>query len=91
VIVGYETRLSAARLGFGVTAFIHVTMDKAGSQLAFHAPAVVRGPTISLEASALPWYAGLSLLRMLAAYALSLAFAVSYGLYACLLPGRHPA
>jgi DNA-binding Lrp family transcriptional regulator len=28
VIVGYETRLSAARLGFGVTAFIHVTMDK---------------------------------------------------------------
>jgi NitT/TauT family transport system permease protein len=54
----------------------------AGSQLAFHAPAEVRGPTISLEASALPWYAGLSLLRMLAAYALSLAFAVSYGLYA---------
>lgn len=28
VIAAYETRLSAARLGFGVTAFIHVTMDK---------------------------------------------------------------
>jgi len=28
VIAAYETRLNAARLGFGVTAFIHVTMDK---------------------------------------------------------------
>ncbi|MCX7902018.1 MAG: Lrp/AsnC family transcriptional regulator [Burkholderiaceae bacterium] len=28
VIAAYETRLAAARLGFGVTAFIHVTMDK---------------------------------------------------------------
>lgn len=28
VIVGYETRLAAARLGFGVVAFIHVTMEK---------------------------------------------------------------
>lgn len=28
VIAGYETRLNAARLGFGVTAFIHVTMEK---------------------------------------------------------------
>lgn len=53
-----------------------------GARLAFHAPAVVKGPDISLEASALPWYAGLSLLRMLAAYGLSLAFAVAYGLYA---------
>lgn len=53
-----------------------------GAQLAFHAPAVVKGPDISLSAAALPWYAALSLLRMLAAYALSLAFALSYGLYA---------
>lgn len=28
VIAAYETRLDAARLGFGVTAFIHVTMEK---------------------------------------------------------------
>jgi NitT/TauT family transport system permease protein len=53
-----------------------------GARLAFQAPAVVKGPEISLEASALPWYAALSFLRMLAAYVLSLAFAVAYGLYA---------
>ncbi|MEO1765774.1 ABC transporter permease [Thiobacter aerophilum] len=53
-----------------------------GAQLALHAPAVVKGPEISLSASALPWYAALSLLRMLAAYALSLAFALSYALSA---------
>ncbi|MCL6556508.1 MAG: ABC transporter permease subunit [Burkholderiales bacterium] len=53
-----------------------------GARLAFHAPAVVKGPEISLAASALPWYAALSFLRMLAAYGLSLLFAVSYGLYA---------
>ena len=41
-----------------------------GARLAFAAPAVVTGPTISLAASALPWYAALSIMRMGAAYGL---------------------
>ncbi len=51
----------------------------AGVRLAWGAPATIRGPEISLAPSALPWYAGLSLLRMLAAYALSLLFTLPYG------------
>jgi NitT/TauT family transport system permease protein len=54
----------------------------AGARLALHAPAVVRGPEISLDASALPWYAALSVARMSAAYAMSLAFSLGYGYYA---------
>jgi len=50
-----------------------------GARLAFSAPAVVTGPTISLEPSALPWYAILSILRMGAAYVLSLVFGLFYG------------
>ncbi|MGA8050097.1 MAG: ABC transporter permease subunit, partial [Burkholderiales bacterium] len=53
-----------------------------GARLALHAPPVVAGPEISLEASALPWYAALSVARMAAAYALSLAFSLAYGYYA---------
>ncbi len=48
-----------------------------GARLAFHAPEVVKGLEISLEVLALPWYAALSFVRMLAAYALSLVFAVT--------------
>ena len=48
-------------------------------RLAFAAPAVVTGPTISLAPAALPWYAILSILRMGAAYGLSLLFALVYG------------
>jgi NitT/TauT family transport system permease protein len=51
----------------------------AGVRLALGAPAAIRGPEISLAPSALPWYAGLSLLRMLAAYVLSLLFTLPYG------------
>jgi len=50
-----------------------------GAHLAFNAPAVIRGPDISLKASALPWYAVLSLLRMTVAYLLALAFSLFYG------------
>src|SRR5664279_2602111 len=50
-----------------------------GARLAFAAPAVVTGPTISLEPSALPWYAVLSIARMTAAYVLSLVFGLFYG------------
>lgn len=53
-----------------------------GARLALHAPPVVKGPEISLEASALPWYAAFSVARMAAAYALSLAFSLAYGYYA---------
>lgn len=51
----------------------------AGVRLAFHAPTMVRGPTISLAPEALPWYAGLSVLRMFVAYALSMLFTLVYG------------
>ncbi len=51
----------------------------AGIRLAFHAPAYVEGPEVSLDPRALPWYTFLSTLRMLAAYVLSLAFSLFYG------------
>src|SRR5512139_1909542 len=50
-----------------------------GARLAFNAPAVVTGPEISLSPRALPWYALLSTARMVAAYALSMLFALLYG------------
>ncbi|HEX6019094.1 MAG TPA: ABC transporter permease subunit [Burkholderiaceae bacterium] len=53
-----------------------------GARLALDAPAAIRGPAISLAPSALPWYAALSVARMAAAYALSLAFSLAYGYYA---------
>jgi NitT/TauT family transport system permease protein len=51
----------------------------AALRLAIRAPAVIQGPLISLAPSALPWYAGLSVARMAAAYILSLLFALAYG------------
>jgi NitT/TauT family transport system permease protein len=53
-----------------------------GARLAFDAPAVIEGPAISLSPGVLPLYAGLSLMRMLAAYALSVVFSLIYGHYA---------
>jgi NitT/TauT family transport system permease protein len=50
-----------------------------GLRLGFRAPAVLRGPAISLSPSALPLYALLSTARMAAAYVLSLAFTLVYG------------
>ncbi len=50
-----------------------------GARLAFNAPKVITGPEISLDPSALPWYTTLSVGRMTAAYALSLAFTLLYG------------
>ncbi|HRE46620.1 MAG TPA: ABC transporter permease subunit [Aggregatilineales bacterium] len=49
------------------------------ARLALNAPAVIQGPTIRLETEALPYYALLSVGRMLAAYALSLLFSLAYG------------
>ncbi len=53
-----------------------------GARLAIDAPEVVSGPAISLVPTSLPWYALLSVGRMLAAYVLSLLFTLVYG-YAC--------
>lgn len=50
-----------------------------GALLAFNTPAVISGPDISLDPTALPWYALLSLGRMAAAYTLSLLFSLLYG------------
>jgi len=58
----------------GIATFLYL-----GARLAFHAPAVVHGPEISLSLLALPWYALLSVGRMAAAYFLSLLFSLAYG------------
>jgi NitT/TauT family transport system permease protein len=50
-----------------------------GVRISTHAPAVISRPGISLSFWALPWYAMLSVGRMLAAYVLSLAFTLTYG------------
>lgn len=50
-----------------------------GVRLAFNAPSIVKGPEINLSPTALPWYAALSVGRMTAAYALSMAFSLVYG------------
>ena len=50
----------------------------AALSFAWRAPAVVRGPEISLSPAALPYYALLSTARMTAAYVLSLGFSVTY-------------
>lgn len=50
-----------------------------GVKVAFHSPAVIAGPKISLSPAALPWYAGFSIGRMAAAYVLSIIFSIVYG------------
>ncbi len=58
----------------GVAVFVY-----AGVRLALDAPVVIKGPTISLSPGALPWYACLSIGRMVAAYALAMLFTLVYG------------
>ncbi|MDW8031214.1 MAG: ABC transporter permease subunit [Candidatus Bipolaricaulota bacterium] len=50
-----------------------------GVQLAFRTSAIIGGPEISLAPAALPWYALLSVGRVIAAYGLSLLFTFTYG------------
>ena len=50
-----------------------------GVHLAHQTAPVITGPVISLDPRQLPLYAGLSLGRMAAAYALSLLFSLAYG------------
>jgi len=59
---------------FGTAALLYV-----GVRLALHVPRVISGPDISLRYEALPWYALLSIGRMLGAYLLSLIFSLVYG------------
>jgi NitT/TauT family transport system permease protein len=66
-------------LGDLVVFLVVAVLIYAGVRLAFRAPAYVQGPEISLSPVALPWYAFLSTLRMLAAFVLSLAFSLFYG------------
>jgi NitT/TauT family transport system permease protein len=58
----------------GIAALLYL-----GVMLATGAPAVIRGPEISLAPRMLPIYAALSTARMLAAYILSLGFTLVYG------------
>jgi len=66
-------------IGDGAVLLLIVTALYLGSRIAARVPAVIRGPTISLDPRALPWYALLSVGRMFAAYLLSLVFALTYG------------
>ena len=50
-----------------------------GVQMAVESPKVLNGPDINLSISALPYYALLSVGRMLAAYLLSMLFSLIYG------------
>lgn len=50
-----------------------------GAQLAVGTPQVIQGPDIRLEPTALPFYALLSIGRMLVAYVLSIVFSTVYG------------
>lgn len=63
----------------GVVVALVVILIYVGVRLAFDAPAVVEGPSISLDPGALPYYAIRSIGRMAAAYLLSLLFALAYG------------
>jgi len=70
----------------GVALVLVLVLVYAGVRLAFGAPEVIAGPTISLAPRALPGYALLSLGRMAAAYALSMLFSLAYGYYAATHP-----
>lgn len=66
--------IADAFVALALAAFLYL-----GVSLAFGAPQRVAGPTITLDPVALPYYGLRSLLRMSGAYALSLAFTLTYG------------
>ncbi|MBL0927633.1 MAG: ABC transporter permease subunit [Phycisphaerales bacterium] len=72
-------RVSAATLGDAAVFVTLLAVVAAGVSLAGGAPRPIEGPAVALSAGELPRYAGLSFLRMLAAYGLSLLFALAYG------------
>lgn len=79
MIFGSTTPRRAFGLGDILALLIVLTVLYVGTRLAFNAPTVIAGPDINLSPSALPWYAALSLGRMVAAYVLSLIFTLFYG------------
>ena len=78
---GGKDRLTTKGFGWadGLAIVLVIVLILIGVRLAFHAPAIVRGPDISLEPGALFWYSLLSLGRMAGAYLLSLLFTLFYG------------
>ena len=78
-----QLRPIPARVRFGIgDAFIALLLAAAlyfGVRLALGSPSALAGPEITLAPSVLPYYGLRSLLRMLAAYLLSLAFTLVYG------------
>ena len=74
-------RGSFSRGDLGVFVLL-VALLYGGIRLALGAPPEVAGPTISLLPRVLPLYAGLSLGRMVAAYALSMLFTLVFGYWA---------
>ena len=66
-------------VGDAVVLLIIAILLYLGLQLANGTPAVIQGPDINLAPAALPYYALLSLGRMLAAYCLSMVFSIAYG------------
>ncbi len=71
--------LSSLRWADWLAILIVLALIYAGVRLAFDAPAVVKGPSISLSPRALPFYALFSLARMAGAYLLSIIFMLVYG------------
>lgn len=69
-----DFRWSDAFVLLAITALLYL-----GVHFGFRAPEAVKGPNIVLEPSALPYYAFRSVIRMGAAYLLSLAFTLTYG------------
>src|ERR1043166_7412868 len=69
----------AFTIGDGVILLAFATTLYGGTRLAFHVPAIVAGPEITLAPEALPWYTLLSVGRMAVAYLLSLIFSLFYG------------
>src|SRR5258708_19297392 len=60
-----------------------------GVRLAVSSPQVLQGPSINLSTQVLPYYALLSLGRMLAAYILSILFSLIYGFFSPTNPPTH--
>ena len=74
-----DPRPRTLTLGDGLIFLALAGLLSAGASLALHAPKLIQGPTISLSARALPWYALISTGRMAVAYAFALLFSFTYG------------
>jgi len=83
----YKTEQPAQRTNLWPTIIILLVilcLVALGLRAAFNAPAYTKGPVISLQPDTLPWYALYSVLRMGAAYVLSIIFTLVYGYVAAM-------